>query len=162
MAVNLDVERNAAWRMFLTTHAVLIDIIEEELAQAGLPPLTWYNVMLALSSAPENRLRMHELAKATVLDRSNLTRLVDRLEARGLVCRKICSTDRRGAFASITEEGKATLQKMWPVYEQAIAKYFGRHLSDAEVQVFTKSLERMQAKALSAQQQRWTTLTPAL
>ena len=88
MTSTLDAERNVAWRMFLTTHAVLIDSIEQELAQAGMPPLTWYDILLALSLAPEHRLRMNELAKAIVLDRSNLTRLIDRLEAKGLVCRK--------------------------------------------------------------------------
>lgn len=147
MTANLDTERNAAWRIFLTTHAVVVDLIEQELAQAGLPPLSWYEVLLALSSAPEQRLRMHELAAAIVLDRSNMTRLVDRLEAKGLVCRKTCPTDRRGAFAALTEEGKAMLQKMWPVYQQAIAKYFGHHLSDTEVNVFTKGLQRIQARA---------------
>ena len=149
MTQNLNSEHDSVWRMFLTTYAVVVDLIEQELAQARLPPLGWYDVLLALSIAPEQRLRMHELAKAVVLDRSNLTRLVDRMEAAGLVCRKSCPTDRRGAFATITEEGKAMRQKMWPVYQQAIAKYFSRHLNDTEVKVFTRGLERMQAKAFA-------------
>lgn len=147
MAPKLDESRNAAWRLFLTTHAKLITLIEQELAQAGLPPLAWYDVLLALSESPEHRLRMHELAETMVLDRSNLTRLVDRLEAKGLVCRKSCPTDRRGAFAAITEQGLAMRQQMWPVYEQVIAKYFACHLSDTEVEVLSKALKRMLAGA---------------
>lgn len=147
MTPNLDESRNAAWRLFLTTHAKLIDLIEQELAQAGLPPLAWYDVLLVLSESPEHRLRMHELAEAMVLDRSNLTRLVDRLEAKGLVCRKSCPTDRRGAFAAITQEGLAMRLHMWPVYQQAIAKYFARHLSETEVEVLTNALKQMLASA---------------
>jgi DNA-binding MarR family transcriptional regulator len=147
MTTNLDESRNAAWRLYLRTHALLIDLIEQELAEAGLPPLAWYDVLFALYEAPEHRLRLHELADALVLRRSNLTRLVDRLEAEGLVCRKSCPTDRRGAFAAITEEGLAMRQQMWSVYAQCISKYFAVHLSDAEVDVLTEAMKRLLAAA---------------
>lgn len=145
MTSNLNATHNAAWRVFLTTHAQLINLIEQELAQAELPPLAWYDVLLALAESCDHRLRMHELAAAMVLDRSNLTRLVDRLEAKGLVCRKSCPSDRRGAYAEITEAGLAMRQRMWPVYEQALAKYFARHLDDTEVAVFNQALQRILA-----------------
>jgi DNA-binding MarR family transcriptional regulator len=143
MTSNLDESRNAVWRLFLTTHAVLIDQIEQELAQAGLPSLTWYDVLFVLDEAPNHRLRLHELADAIVLRRSNLTRLIDRLEAAGLVYRESCPTDRRGAFAVITEAGLAMRQQMWPVYAEAIAKYFAQHLSDTEVEVLAETLKRI-------------------
>lgn|ERR687886_2089484 len=143
----LDESHNAAWRIFLTSHAVLIDRIEQELAQAGLPPLGWYDVLFALYEAPSRRLRLHELADAIVLQRSNLTRLVDRLEAAGLVRRESCPSDRRGAFAVITQEGLAMREQMWPIYAQAIAKYFACHLSKAEVEVLTKAMRRVLAAA---------------
>lgn len=143
MTTNLDESHNATWRLFLTSHALLIDLIEQELAQAGLPPLAWYDVLFALYEAPDHRMRLHELADAIVLRRSNLTRLVDRLEAAGLVCRKSCPTDRRGAFAAITKEGLTMREQMWPIYAQSIAKYFACHLSGAEVDVLTKALGRV-------------------
>lgn len=143
----LDESHNAAWRIFLTSHAVLIDRIEQELAQAGLPPLSWYDVLFALYEAPSRRLRLHELADAIVLQRSNLTRLIDRLEAAGLVRRESCPTDRRGAFAAITQEGLAMREQMWPIYAQAIAKYFACHLSNTEVEVLTKAMRRVLAAA---------------
>jgi DNA-binding MarR family transcriptional regulator len=147
MISHLDSSRHTAWRLFLTTHAVLIGAIEQELARADLPPLAWYDVLFALSETTAQKLRMHELATAMLLDRSNLTRLVDRMEAAGLVCRKTCPTDRRGAYAAITEAGLAKQQEMSPVYQQAIAKYFASHLSDTEVEVLLKALERMHAMA---------------
>lgn len=147
MTTNLDESHNATWRLFLTSHALLIDLIEQELAQAGLPPLAWYDVLFALYEAPDHRMRLHELADAIVLRRSNLTRLVDRLEAAGLVCRKSCPTDRRGAFAAITKEGLTMREQMWPIYAHSIAKYFADHISDAEVDVLTKALGRVIAAA---------------
>ncbi|HBB31129.1 MAG TPA: MarR family transcriptional regulator, partial [Cyanobacteria bacterium UBA9273] len=143
MTPNLDESHNAVWRLFLTTQALLLDRIEQELAEAELPPLTWYDVLWALESSPDRHLRLHELAEAIVLNRSNLTRLIDRLEAAGLVCRKSCPQDRRGAFAAITEEGLAMRQRMWQVYGVAIAKYFANYVSDAEVVVLSQVLIRI-------------------
>ena len=147
MTTNLEESHNVAWRLFLTTHARLDELIEQELAQAGLPPLAWYDVLWSLENAPSHQLRLHELAEAIVLRRSNLTRLVDRLETAGLVYRESCPSDRRGAFAVITEAGLAMRQQMWPTYAQAINKYFASHLSDAETEVLTKVMRRLLAAA---------------
>lgn len=134
---------HSAWKGFLTVHTVLVDCVEQELAQAKLPALAWYDVLWALEQAPEHRLRLSELADALVLQRSNLTRLIDRLESAGLVYRQVCETDRRGAFAQVTQQGLAMRQKMWPVYEAAIAKYFAANLSDEEAEVLVRVWQRM-------------------
>jgi DNA-binding MarR family transcriptional regulator len=143
MAIPLSDAHNSAWRLFLTAHTVLVNCIEQELAQANLPPLAWYDVLWALEQAPGQRLRLSELADALVLQRSNLTRLVDRLENADLVRRQVCDTDRRGAFAEITPEGLAMRQRIWQVYETAIAKYFATSLSNSTVEMLTQSLNQM-------------------
>ncbi|MEI2578544.1 MarR family winged helix-turn-helix transcriptional regulator [Scytonema sp. PRP1] len=142
---NLDAASNTAWRAFLTVHTRVIDLIEQELAQAELPPLEWYDVLFALKEAPEHKLRLHELAQAVLISRSNMTRLVDRLEAAGLIYRERCKSDRRGASAVLTEAGLAMQQRMWCVYSQGIAKYFATHLSEEEVGVLTKAFKRVLA-----------------
>src|ERR1700730_2294233 len=91
--------RGLAWPAFLKAHAVLVERVEERLKASRLPDLAWYDVLWALECAPQNRLRMHELAAHTVITRSNLTRLVDRLEAAGLVVRDRDCTDPRGSYA---------------------------------------------------------------
>ncbi len=143
MSSKLSKTHNLAWRKFLVAHVMLIEQIEQDLAQAELPPLSWYDVLFALSEAPEQRLRLHELAEAVLLSRSNLTRLLDRLEAAGLIQREQCSSDRRGAFAVITNEGFKMLDQMWSVYGQAIEKYFACHLDANEVKFFIKILNRL-------------------
>jgi DNA-binding MarR family transcriptional regulator len=143
MSVNLSKAHNLAWRKFLTVHVILIEQIERDLAQAKLPALSWYDVLFALSAAPDRKLRLNELAQAVLLSRSNLTRLVDRLEVAGLICREACEIDRRGAFAMITEEGIAMLDRMWLVYGRGIERYFACHLDPTEVKLLVKILDRM-------------------
>jgi DNA-binding MarR family transcriptional regulator len=116
----------------VTAHAALIERMEAELAAAGLPELAWYDVLWAIERAPGQKLRLHELAHELVFSRSNLTRLVDRIEGAGLVARERAEDDRRGYYALITRAGLAMRKKMWPVYAKAIESYFDRHLTKAE------------------------------
>lgn len=146
-APRLDVAREGVWRAFLMAHAAVIERIERDLARENMLPLGWYEVLLALSEAPEHRLRMSELATAVVLSRSGLTRLVDRLEKAGLLCRERCDDDRRGCYAALTEEGATALRHSWPVYARGISEHFGRYLEDDEVATLTESLGRVLAAA---------------
>ena len=140
-----DELRLAAWRAFLNAHASVVAAIERELAAGGFVPLTWYDVLVALWEAPEHRLRLHELARAVVLSRSGLTRLVDRLEGAGLLRREPCADDRRGAYAVLTLDGEATLRRTWPVYARGIVAHFARHLSDDEARTLAEALGRVWA-----------------
>src|SRR5262245_16656275 len=117
MGKSLETTKGSVWPLFLAAHAVLVDEIEARLAAVQLPPLTWYDVLWSLEQAPVQRLRMSELARKVVLSRSNLTRLVDRLEEAGLVARERSGEDRRGAYAVLTEQGRATRRRMWPPYQ---------------------------------------------
>jgi DNA-binding MarR family transcriptional regulator len=119
-----------AWRAFLSAHALATKRISRDLADAGLPDLTWYDVLWALQSAPGHRLRIRELANAVVLSSTGMTRFVDRLEAAGLVRREAVPGDRRGAYAVITKDGVSLLRRMWPVYARGIATYFGPALQE--------------------------------
>lgn len=141
----LDEQRLNAWYAFLTAHAAAVGAIEREVAEEGLIPLTWYDVLVALWEAPDHRLRLHELAKAVVLSRSGLTRLVDRLENAGLMRREACADDRRGAYAVLTEAGRAAQLRAWPVYARGIATHFAVHLSDEEAAILADALGRISA-----------------
>ncbi|HEV2235627.1 MAG TPA: MarR family transcriptional regulator [Ktedonobacterales bacterium] len=144
---NLDDRHLAAWRALLSAHAAVIERIERDLAAAQRLPLGAYDVLFALAEAPERRLRMRELARAIVLNRSTLTRRVDRLEREGLLAREPCGTDRRGACAVLTDRGRAALRGAWPVYARGIATYFAAHLSTDEARVLAEVLGRVYAAA---------------
>lgn len=131
-----------AWRALLRGQALLIEEVERELAAAGLPPLGWYDVLTELDKAG-GRLRIHELADAVILSRSGLTRLLDRLEAAGLLRREPCEDDRRGAYAVVTPAGRQMLGRMWPVYERCLAEHFAPQVGSAEARALRSALERV-------------------
>ena len=133
----------SAWAALLTARALVVDAVEARLAETSLPELAWYDVLWALERAGGARLRMHELAAQTVITRSNLTRLVDRLEAAGLVARERDAEDRRGAFAVLTPAGRELRARMWKVYGRAIDELFDRHLSAAEAAALRACLLRV-------------------
>ncbi len=132
-----------AWRGLLNAHASLTERIEKALAADGLPPLAWYDVLWALYRAPDHRLRMSELAGHTVVTRSGLTRLVDRMQAAGVVERQPAPGDRRGAYAVVTDAGHDLLRRMWPVYGACVRDGFAAALSDAELGVLRDALGRI-------------------
>jgi len=139
--------RLAAWDLFLETQGTLLCRLERELhAECGLP-LTWYAVLLRLHDAPDRRLRMQELVGPLMITKSGITRLVDRMVAAGLIARTTCPSDRRGAFASLTEAGSATLQQATPIHRRGIYQHFGEHLTDDELRALTHVLTKLMASA---------------
>jgi DNA-binding MarR family transcriptional regulator len=122
--VGIDEEQLALWRAFLRAHSTMLRRISRDLEDAGLPPLAWYDVLAALRDAPERSLRQVELAERVLLSNSGLSRLVDRIESKGLVERKNCPSDRRSFHVSLTDEGAEMLERMWPVYARGVAEDF--------------------------------------
>ena len=133
--------KSHAWAVLLTAHATLIEHIEAALAAAGLPSLSWYDVLWEVEKAG-GRLRMHDLARRVVLSRSNLTRLADRMEQARLVTREDCAEDGRGYDLALTPAGRALRKKMWPVYEAQIERVFARHVTVAEARAIGEGLAR--------------------
>ncbi|WP_250032208.1 MarR family winged helix-turn-helix transcriptional regulator [Paractinoplanes maris] len=73
-----------------------------------------YGILFNLSEAPEQTLRMNELAERTALSASRVSRVVDSLEADGCVRRWPAAEDGRGFRATLTPRGLARLQAAWP------------------------------------------------
>jgi DNA-binding MarR family transcriptional regulator len=121
----------ATWKAFINAHDRITRQINADLAERGLPDLTWYDALWALRTGEGGRRRMGELGEAVVLSRTAIVRLVDRLEAAGLARREPVPEDRRGAYVVITPEGRATLRRMWPVYSAGIERLFAAHASKA-------------------------------
>jgi DNA-binding MarR family transcriptional regulator len=132
-----------AWRLFLTAHHEVIDVLSRELEEETGLPLTWYEVLLYLQQAPERRLRMHELADSLLLSRSAMTRFVDRIEEAGYVERRRCVTDRRGYFVALTEEGERIFRRAAPVHVRGIEEHFARHISAEEAESMRRALGRV-------------------
>jgi DNA-binding MarR family transcriptional regulator len=138
-----DERRVSAWRALLAAHAALVDRLGEELQEERDLPLPWYEVLLFLNRAPDGRMRMGELAGNLLLTPSGVTRLVDRMEAEGLVDRQRCPSDRRGLHAVITPEGRSRLRSAAPVHLRGVQQHFGRLLSDQEADLVAGVLGRV-------------------
>lgn len=147
---HVDETALAAWRAFITAHASLIERIDRDLAAAECVPLSWYDILIELAEAPERRLRMSELASRVVLSRSTLTHLVERIEGHGLIRRERSDSDRRGAYAVLTDQGYAALRKAWPIYAHGIATYFASQVNAEEIQALTAALTRILAALRAA------------
>jgi DNA-binding MarR family transcriptional regulator len=105
--------------------------------------LSWYEVLLHLSTAPGRRLRLQDLATKVLYSRSGLTRLVDRLATAGLVTREPCEEDRRGTWAVLTPEGLRTFRRSAPIHLRGIETHFISKLSDHEIAVIKSAMRRI-------------------
>ncbi|MTV24277.1 MarR family transcriptional regulator [Nitriliruptoraceae bacterium ZYF776] len=132
-----------AWRAFLTAHARITDVLARELKDDEGLPLTWYDVLVQLSEAPERRLRMQELANRVLLSKSGLTRLIDRMEQAGLVDRTPCDDDRRGTWATMTDAGFARIAATAPTHLRGVREHFADVVSEDEAVVLAAALERI-------------------
>lgn len=132
----------AAWRAFLRSHATVSRTLERALENSDLT-LAGYGVLVILSEAPGERLRLHEIAERIGLTKSGLSRLIDRLEARGFVERHACELDKRGQYAVVTPAGRRAFRRAAPSHLGAIASHFADHLSPPELVTLTHALERV-------------------
>jgi DNA-binding MarR family transcriptional regulator len=134
-----------AWGGFLRTHALLVRELDAELTQAHGLPLSSYEVLLKLGRAEQGRMRMSDLADAVWLSRSGVTRLVDRLERDGLVERRACPSDARGAFAVITERGRQRFGEAQRTHLAGIRTRFLAHFDDADQRAMSEFWSRLTA-----------------
>ena len=133
----------ATWLGFLRTHARLVRELDDELRAAHDLPLSSYDVLVQLESAPEEGLRMSALADAVVLSRSGLTRLVDRLEADGLLERRDCPEDARGSYAALTESGRSRLDEARGTHLAGVRRLFLERLEPGERRALASAWERL-------------------
>lgn len=122
-----------------SAYLLISEQFEKELAEAGLPDLGFYGVLLALSEAGDPSRPRDLLCKVNVT-KSGLTRLVDRIEKAGLVERTYCPSDRRGTFLAITGQGEETLARMQPVRERVFREVFTDQISDADAETLARTL----------------------
>jgi DNA-binding MarR family transcriptional regulator len=138
-----DARALEAWRTFLVAHARVTRRLEQELqAEQGMS-LADYDVLVQLATTDQRRLRMSELADRLLLSRSGATRLIDRLQAQGLVDRVSCEDDRRGQWAVLTDAGRSRLREAAPTHLRGIAQHFLRPIPDQELAQLEATLARI-------------------
>jgi DNA-binding MarR family transcriptional regulator len=121
-----------AWGRLIRAERTVVGRIEAELKSAGFPSLHWYDVLLELKRSRDGRLTPREIEDAGLFEQYNLSRLLDRMEAEGLVRRIPYPGDKRRQLVEITEEGRALQERMWAVYGAALNRFISAKLTDKE------------------------------
>jgi len=116
--------------------------LSEQLAEHGLSGVE-FEVLLRLGRSPCETLRMSDLATQAMLSTSGLTRVVDRLEAHGLVVRKACASDRRGTNAVLTEAGRERIATVLPGHLEIAERWLSGPLEPAELDALTDALRKI-------------------
>ena len=127
----LTAEQQQVWRAYLLGSALLQERIEADLRPFGLDRAE-YEILVVLSEADDQRLRMAELADAVHQSRSRLTHTISRMEKAKLVKRTNCPTDRRGVWAELTAEGFKLIKEAAPTHVETVRRNFVEVMSEED------------------------------
>ena len=134
----LNDDEQYAWRAWLAATRLLNAQLDRELQRDAGIPHTYYEILVRLSEAPGWRLRMSDLADASESSRSRLSHAVARLEEAGWVTREACPTDRRGAFAVLTQSGFDALAAAAPGHVEGVRKHLFDRLTPEQVRALAE------------------------
>lgn len=132
-----------AWARLARVSRQLVESTEDALKAAALPPLAWYDVLHELAEAGEGGLRPFELIDRVLLAQYNVSRLLARLEADGLVEKLPVADDGRGQRVRVTEGGRAMRRRIWAVYGGSIAELMDDRLSTEEMEALSALLGKL-------------------
>jgi DNA-binding MarR family transcriptional regulator len=122
------------WRSFLSASLGLTDALARQLQRDAGMPHAYYEILVALSEAPDRTLRMSELAGVRNSSRSRLSHAIARLEEAGWVHRQGCPTDKRGAYAVLTDKGFAALEAAAPGHVTEVRQKLFDQLTPEQVE----------------------------
>ena len=136
-------EEQRAWRGLLRMTSQLNARANRQLLQEYRISLADYEVLVALSEAPEGQLRVFEVADALAWEQSRVSHQLARMQRRGLITREGCATDARGAFAVLTEAGRAAIERAAPAHVEQVRQLVFDELSHGQVSALTEITTRV-------------------
>jgi DNA-binding MarR family transcriptional regulator len=136
-------EEQSVWRAFLDVSRLMTEQMNRQLSDESGMSLPEYEILVALSEAPDRRLRMSELADRVLSSRSRITHTVGRMEERGHVHREACADDGRGVLCVLTDAGFAELEAAAPGHVESVRRAMFDPLSAAEVEAFGVALRKV-------------------
>jgi DNA-binding MarR family transcriptional regulator len=132
------------WCALSALHEGIADHIERRLeAEHGLTVREFSLLTVLSRQSADRHLQMRQVAEAIVLSQSATTRLVTRMEDRGLLARTICADDRRGIYTDVTEAGGELLEAARPTHDRALAEALEKARQNPEFTPLVEALERI-------------------
>lgn len=133
----------AAWEAYLRSHSTLTRALNVQLVEAHDLSLNDYEVLLRLWRAPDWRMRRVDLAESVVLTASGITRLLDRLQAAGFVCKAECASDARVTYAVLTDAGAEKVETARRTHLAGVQALFADRFSPGDAEVLADLLGRL-------------------
>lgn len=121
-----------AWRGVLEVQTAILPALEAELRQSVDLTLSEFDVLYQLWRTPEKQRRMVDLARAVLVTPGGITRIVARLEERGLV-RRVSATGRQAVLTRLTPRGERELAAAMDVHFDGVRRMFVQHLNRADI-----------------------------
>jgi DNA-binding MarR family transcriptional regulator len=132
----LSEDEQRTWRTYLRLGSLLPAALNRQLSRDSGLTLPEYEVLVALSEAPEQRLRPFQICETLTWEQSRLSHQLTRMERRGLVARRECPVDGRGAFVALTPCGAEAIRAAAPQHVETVRRLIFDRLSDAQRAVF--------------------------
>ncbi|WP_031078206.1 MarR family winged helix-turn-helix transcriptional regulator [Streptomyces sp. NRRL WC-3742] len=142
----LDQDEMAAWRGFVVASNLLNRRLERQLKEDSGLSHQQYEILVHLSAAPGDALRMTELADKLVTSKSGLTYQVTQLERAGLVARRSCPSDVRGVIAELTDQGREMLRQAAPGHVALVRELLIDVLTREQLAVLAEGLGAVSAR----------------
>ncbi|SDD32929.1 DNA-binding transcriptional regulator, MarR family [Kordiimonas lacus] len=122
-----------AWISMMRASRSLLADIDQQLKRQGLPPLEWYDILWELERAGADTLRPQDLEQRTLLAQYQMSRVLGRMEAAGLITLAKMEQDKRGRTVTITAEGSRVRATMWECYGTFLRTRFDGALEPAQL-----------------------------
>ena len=133
-------EGREAWHRLLRLSRRVLREIDARLDAEHRIGVNEFDVLITLDNAPDRRLRMTDLAEAVMFSSGGLTRLIGRLESRGLVARIPDPDDARSFYAALTGEGSQRLSEARVTHDAVIEALLSSKLTGDEMRSLTRAL----------------------
>ncbi|RKN15259.1 MarR family transcriptional regulator [Micromonospora musae] len=137
--------RAQGWQILAALHGQIETALERALQADHELSVVEYTVLDALSRQDGWHMRMRQLARAAALSGSATTRLVTRLEERGLLARILCADDRRGIYTELTPAGSDLLAQARPTHDRVLASALAEAEQTPELAPLVDALHRLPA-----------------
>ena len=134
---------DGAWVRFLRAHAALTRELSSRLEALHELTLSDFDVLIQLYFAEGRRMRRIDLARSVLLTASGITRLLDGLEACGLVAKERCDSDARVTYAVLTKAGVKKIEEARESHNADIEELFGSRFAPEEREQLTELLGRL-------------------
>lgn len=137
----LTAREERAWRALMRLMVVLPRVIDEGLSRDGGLSLTRYIALMRLSEAPDRSLRMSDLAEASSISPSRMTRIIQPMIAEGLVVRGVVPGDARASLATLTDTGLQRLREAWPAHLAGVRALVMDHIDPDDLDDFHRVVD---------------------